>query len=90
MSHIKGSATLVNLTEQLRVDSVNGFSLASENLVANLKDQLDLFKVKVKEMPKEYVVEHKPGYTGSGSIGGGFAVLLLSLVGMALWNNKKR
>ncbi len=89
VSHIKGSATLVNLTEQLRIDSSNGFSSASDDLVTNLQDQLDRFKAKVKEMPQEYVVEHKPGYTGSGSVGGMFAMILLSLGGIALWHGRK-
>jgi rhombotail lipoprotein len=87
-SHIKGSATFVNLSEQLRTDSLNGFHIASDNLVVNLKDQLDRFKTKVKEMPEAYVVEHKPGYTGGGSMGAAFSLLLLSLVGLALWRGR--
>ncbi len=90
LSHIKGTATLVNLNEQLRIDSLNGFRTASDDLVANLQDQLSRFHAKVKEMPQEYMVEHKPGYTGGGSLGGGFAVLLIGLGGMALWRSRKR
>ena len=88
LSHINGSATLVNLNEQLRLDSLNEFRVASDDLVTNLQEQLDLFKAKVKEMPQQYVVEHKPGYTGGGSVGGVFAVLLISLGGLALWYKK--
>lgn len=90
LSHIKGTATLVNLSEQLRSDSLQGFRMASDDLVKNLQDQLDRFKAKVKAMPKEYVVEHKPGYTGGGSMGGVFATLLLCLGGLALWRNRKQ
>ena len=90
LSHIKGKATLVNLNEQLRIDSLNGFRMASDDLVNNLQEQLDLFKAKVKEMPQQYVVEHKPGYTGEGSFGSVFAVLLISLGGVALWHNPKK
>lgn len=90
VSRIQGSATLVNLTEQLRVDSSKGFSLASDDLVTNLQNQLDRFKAKVKEMPQAYAVEHKAGYTGGGSLGGAFAGTLLGLGGVALWRSRKR
>ncbi|MCK4535734.1 MAG: rhombotarget lipoprotein [Desulfuromonadales bacterium] len=88
--HIKSSATLVNLSERLRIDSLEGFRAASDDLVVNLQSELERFKVKVKEMPKEYVVEHKPGYTGGGSMGGGFTLLLLGLGGLALWRGRNR
>jgi rhombotail lipoprotein len=89
-SHIKASSTLVNLSEQLRIDSSNGFRLAADNLVANLQGQLNRFKEKVKEMPKAYAVEHKPGYTGGGSLGGGYALALLTLGGLAIWLDRKK
>ena len=88
-SQIKGSATLVNLSEQLRTDSSNGFRLATDDLVANLQDELNRFKEKIKEMPGEYAVVHKPGYTGGGSLGGAFALTLLTLGGLALWLGRK-
>jgi rhombotail lipoprotein len=88
-SHVKGSATLVNLPEQLRADSAEGFSLAADNLVVNLNGELQRFQAKVKEQPEEYVVRHKAGYTGGGSLGGTFALALLGLGGLAMWRNKK-
>jgi rhombotail lipoprotein len=89
-SQIKGSATLVNLSEQLRIDSLEGFRVASENLIVNLQDQLKLFQAKIKETPEDYVVEHKPGYTGGGSMGACFAALLLGLAGVASWRTRKK
>ncbi len=89
-SHIKGSSTLVNLSEQLRSDSLNGFHLAADNLVINLKAELDRFKKKVKEMPESYAIEHKPGYTGGGSLGAGYSLILLILGGFALWSGRKK
>lgn len=83
-SHVKGSATPVNLSEQLRMDSAEGFSLAADQLVMNLKDQLERFKEKVKQRPEEYVVKHRAGYTGGGSLGAGYALLVLGLGGWAL------
>jgi len=89
LSHIKGSATFVNLSEQLRTDASDGFRLAADNLVVNLKDELDRFEQKVKQMPEAYAVVHKPGYTGGGSIGGGYAVMLLLFGGLAVWRSRK-
>jgi rhombotail lipoprotein len=88
-SQIKGSATFVNQSEQLRRDSLEGFRTASENLIVNLQTQLELFKVKVKEKPQEYAVENKPGYTGGGSVGAIFSLFLLGLAGVALWRTRK-
>lgn len=88
-SRITGSATPVNLSEQLRADSLEGFRNASDNLVVNLRDQLERFKIKIKEMPQAYVVEHKPGYTGGGSMGAAFSLLLLGLGAFALWRNRR-
>lgn len=69
VSHIKGHATPVNLSEVLRKDSVQGFQLASEDLIKNLDEQLVAFKQRVKDRPAEYQIEHRAGYTGGGSVG---------------------
>lgn len=90
-SRIKGSATLVNLSEQLRSDSLEGFRQASKDLVTNLEAELSRFQAKIKESPELYTVEHKPGYssTGGGALGGSFALGLLVLGGLAAWKGKK-
>jgi len=88
-SHIKSKATPVNLSEQLRLDSMVSFKEASAELVANLEVQLALFKEKVKEAPGEYQVVHRPGYTGGGNLDGSFAILLISLGGYWLWLKKR-
>lgn len=90
-SRVKASSTLVNLSEQLRSDALQGFKMAADDLVQNLRDELDRFRRKVKEMPESYTVEHKPGYsaTGGGSLGPGYTVALLFLGGVALWSGGK-
>ena len=55
-SHIKGSATPTNLSEQLRADSDKGFTEAAKSMIINLDEQLARFKEKVKENPTEYKV----------------------------------
>lgn len=89
-SRIKGTATPINLNEQLRRDSLQGFRVASEDLVVNTREQLEQFKLRVKEMPDSYVVEHKPGYTGAGSLGGIFSFVLLALGAFALRSSRRR
>ena len=88
VNHIKSSATLVNLSEQLREDSSTGFRLSADDLVTNLQNELERFKAKVKEKPQEYIVEHKKGYTGGSSIGEVFTILVFILGGLALWRER--
>lgn len=73
--HVKGRSTPVNLTEQRRIDSGIGFSEAAKDMVANLDQQLALFKDKVKERPADYRVVHTPEYTSRG--GGSMDVISL-------------
>jgi rhombotail lipoprotein len=47
-SQVKASSTMINLSEQSRIDSHTGFEKAFDNLTIKLKDQLEQFKVKVK------------------------------------------
>lgn len=91
LSEIKGSATPVNLSEQLRRDSAAGFEVAATNLVANLTVQLEEFKGRVKNAPTEYRIEFKPGYTGAGNFGGAEIVFIGMLAGGVLlgrWHRK--
>jgi len=47
-SEVKGNATPVNLSEELRVDSIQGFDLAADKMTENLKTQLVQRKNKKK------------------------------------------
>jgi len=85
ISHIKSSATPVNLTEQLRNDSLEGFKRASEDLIVNLDEQLQQFRAEVKESQRDIKIAHKAGYTGGGSIDVFFIVLIVILGGFRLW-----
>ena len=90
-SHIKGLSTPVNQTEELRTDSIKGFQEASADAVKNLDIQLGVFKEKIKEMPDEYKVVHKPGYTGGSSLDMSYLVFFL-IIGiywaMTKWKQK--
>ncbi len=68
LSRVKGSATLVNIEEQLRADSLQGFHDASAELVVNLRQQLELFQEKVRSQPEEVRIVRTSGYNGGGSL----------------------
>ncbi|MEJ2470875.1 MAG: rhombotarget lipoprotein [Desulfuromonadales bacterium] len=87
--HIKSSATPINLTEQLREDSLQGFYSAADNLIVNLNSELDRFKQKVKEKPQQYVVQHKPGHKGGSAFNAIQALMMISLAGWILWRESK-
>ena len=87
---VKGSATPINLSEQLRKDSKQGFEEAATNLVASLKVQLDEFKERVKSAPTEYKIEYKPGYTGASSFGAMEAILAGGIGVYFLWMRRPR
>ncbi|MCW8995407.1 MAG: rhombotarget lipoprotein [Psychromonas sp.] len=63
-SSIKSRSTPVNLSEELRNDSVNGFKEASKQMVENLDVQLNMFKDKVKNNSVKVKLVNKPGYSG--------------------------
>lgn len=83
-SFVAGTATPVNLDEQLRKDSVEGFEQATANLVKSLKIQLDLFNEKVKTQPEKYKVISRPGSSYGSSTSAPFGLLLLA-IGIAVW-----
>jgi rhombotail lipoprotein len=49
---------------------------SAKDMTTNLAQELDLFKVRVKEEPQSIRIEHKPGYTGGGALGASFAAFL--------------
>jgi rhombotail lipoprotein len=63
-SVVNGSATPVNLSEELRADSIEGFNLAAEKMIANLNVELNNFKEKIKRDPEQVKIVHSKGYSG--------------------------
>ncbi len=59
VSHIKSKSTPINISEQIRIDSLEGFKQASHELVISLKEQLELFRERIKEEPQDYQIIHK-------------------------------
>lgn len=69
ISNIKGTSTLVNLSEGLRADSLKSFEAAADNMIENLDVQLNNFKEKIKRKPEQYKVIHQSSYSGGGTTG---------------------
>ena len=80
-SRVEAGAAAVYVDQRLRADSAQGFDQATTELIKNLKTQLEEFRVRVKQSPGEVKIEHRPGYTGGGSFGGVF-VLVLGLLAL--------
>jgi rhombotail lipoprotein len=61
-SHIKNSATPINLSEQAREDSINGFRQASMELTKNLQIKLYYFRKAIRSQSGKFKLKLKPGY----------------------------
>lgn len=83
LSHLTGKGTPVNLSEQLRLDSMEGLELATGELIVNLQDELSRFQERVEESPEEYKVYREAGYTGGGSVGGDLVTALIAIGALA-------
>ena len=83
-SVIKGTSTPINLSKELRKDSLKGFELASIEMTKNLEFQLDRFKKKIKDKPEQVKIIHRSGYSGGGggAIGAVELVVLLLLTAL--------
>jgi len=82
-SHVTGTSTPVNLSEELRADSIKGFESATKMMTKNLKTQLTKFKESIKDNPNQAQVTYRDGYTGGG--GALQWPFLLLLVGLTAW-----
>jgi rhombotail lipoprotein len=79
-SFVKGAATPVNLSGQLRLDASRGFEAAVVDMIGNLDQELIVFQDRVLRSPEEYRVVHAPDYKGGGGAVGVLEVLLLLLL----------
>lgn len=91
-SRIKGRASPVDLDETLRRDGTRGFGEASDAMVIQLRQQLDLFRTRIKEDPEQATIVHRPNYRGGGG-GGGSAdllILIVAAVGVVIWRVRRK
>ncbi|MFV2056527.1 MAG: rhombotarget lipoprotein [Thiohalomonadales bacterium] len=76
-SVIKGQATPINISKELRVDSIKGFNLAAEKMTTNLETQLEKFREKIKKNPEKVKIIQDKNYP---KIGGGGKTSLYELI----------
>lgn len=89
-SNVKGRSTPINLSEELRIDSVKSFEEATSNMVSNLDVQLSKFREKIKRNPEQVKVVHREGYTGSGSIGSLEIAMMIFISGVLYRSREKK
>jgi rhombotail lipoprotein len=87
---LESRATLINLSEQLREDSLLSFQESRKELIKNLEIQLELFKNKVKNNPSDYKITKSKGYTGGGSVDSFFVLLLMFIGGYIISGKRKK
>jgi rhombotail lipoprotein len=90
ISNIKGSSTIINLSEELRKDSEQGFEEATTEMIANLDGQLERFKEKIKRKPETVKIvsnTNTTGPAGGGGSGGAAAGIfeILLFAGLSLF-----
>ena len=81
-SQISGTSTPVNLSEELRTDSIQGFEQAAIEMTSSLKVQLSEFQKRIKENPSEVQITHREGYGGGGGTQWPFLLVLIGLAGI--------
>lgn len=88
-SQVQASAAAKYVAANLQADSAKSFDLATTELIANLKAQLEDFRERVKRSPGEVQIERRAGYTGSGDFGGA-SVAALAALGAVAWLRRRR
>lgn len=81
-------STLASLEQTKRCMSQEGFQLAITDMIPNLKMQLECFKTRMAEKPLNYIVTHREGYTGGGSLD--ISILMVGLIMLLSMYRKKR
>lgn len=87
-SQVKGTSTALKSHEALRLDSGKGFGTATDDLIVQLKAQLEQFRERIKQAPDQVQIVHRPGYTGAGALDGGLAFLLALWGGLYVWSRR--
>lgn len=86
VSQVKGRSTPVNLQEELRHDSQQGFDEASKQMINNLQQELDNFTERLKQRPDDIKIVKGQNYRGGGS----FSAFLLMMLATILFVGRFR
>lgn len=83
-SQVKGSAAVVTYSEKAREARRQGYSLAIDDLIPHLRDELGKFRERIKT-DSSVRVTHAAGYSGGGDFGPWGTLLLLGAAGLLAW-----
>jgi rhombotail lipoprotein len=83
-SNVKGRATPVNLSEELRNDSLTSFDDAADKMIVNLSTQLNVFREKMKDNSSKVNVKYREGYSGGGGAVNLYQLSVISILA-SLW-----
>lgn len=86
VSQVKGRSTPVNLQEELRHDSQQGFDEASKQMINNLQQELDNFTERLKQRPDDIKVVKGQNYRGGGS----FNTVMLMMLAVLFFDRRRQ
>ena len=89
-SSMINNSTLFRADHEMKKDAAQGIADASGQMTLNLAQELERFKVRIKEEPETVHIEHKPGFHLGGALDGGFGLILAGLLGAGLWRRSRR
>lgn len=79
INKIQATSTLVSNTEEMRKAREKSFSLAMADMTANLAEELDKFKERIKK-DQSVTITHRQGYGGGGAFGLGTVLVLTGVL----------
>lgn len=89
-SSVRSRSTPVNLSEELRDDSVKSFNEATDAMIINLDMQLARFREKIKSNPQQVKIVKRASYSGGGVFGlFDLAIMLLLILAVLIRNQFK-
>lgn len=80
VSQVKGRSTPVNLQEELRHDSQQGFDEASKQMINNLQQELDNFTERLKQRSDDIKIVKGQNYRGGGSFNAFILIMLVTVL----------
>ncbi len=88
INSLRKRSTAIGVDSVMTEKSMQGFNLAFDDMISNLDAELLRFKSRAKA-GRVATIQHREGYSGGGSLGGGLLFLLLMVIGRNSFLQKK-
>lgn len=89
VDQLKSTSTLVNSATKMREAREQSFDLAMTDMTANLGNELETFRERIKE-DKSVTITHSASYSGGGGSSGPLTVIVLLLACLLVWSRRSR